>query len=502
MANPIKSLVGQTAIYGLSSIIGRFLNFLLVPLYTRLFLAHEYGVVIELLTYVAFLLIILTYGMETGLFRFSQNKNYSKAEVYSSSLSSLFVTSVFFIVIVSLFYNQIAEFLLYGEHPEYILLLGLTVGIDAFSALPFAELRIRNKAARFATIKFINIGISISLNLFFLIFLPQVYGNDNVIYNLFYNELDVGYIFISYLITSIVTLLILLPEIISTLKKLNFRRRLLKQMLKYSIPLMFAGLAGMTSETLDRILLKYLIIVPELVENSSEYIMSQIGIYGANIKIAIIMVLFVQAFRYAAEPFFFNYSKNSDSKELYARVMKYFIIFSLLVFVVITLFIDYVKYFIDINYHEGLSIVPILLMSKLLFGIIFNLSIWYKLTNLTKYGAILAFSGAFISVTLNVLLIPKFGYLGSAWASFFSYLVMMILSFFLGKKYYKIKYDLLNILIYFIIAISIYFVNIVTRELTDYYMFINVLLIVSFLIYITKKEKIDFKTINLKSFLK
>jgi len=297
MANPIKSLVGQTAIYGLSSIIGRFLNFLLVPLYTRLFLAHEYGVVIELLTYVAFLLIILTYGMETGLFRFSQNKNYSKAEVYSSSLSSLFVTSVFFIVIVSLFYNQIAEFLLYGEHPEYILLLGLTVGIDAFSALPFAELRIRNKAARFATIKFINIGISISLNLFFLIFLPQVYGNDNVVYNLFYNELDVGYIFISYLITSIVTLLILLPEIISTLKKLNFRRRLLKQMLKYSIPLMFAGLAGMTSETLDRILLKYLIIVPELVENSSEYIMSQIGIYGANIKIAIIYIDKPQIYR-------------------------------------------------------------------------------------------------------------------------------------------------------------------------------------------------------------
>lgn len=495
MTNPIKSLIGQTAVYGVSSIVGRFLNFLLVPLYTRLFLAHEYGVVIELLTYVAFLLVILTYGMETGLFRFSQSKYYSKEEVYSSSLSSLFITSFFFIVIVSLFYKEIAKFLLYGEHPEYILMLGLTIGIDAFSAIPFAELRIRNKAARFATIKFINIGISIGLNLFFLILLPQVFGYDNIIYNHLYKKLDVGYIFISYLITSIVTLLILLPEIISSFKKLKFKRGLLKKMLKYSIPLMFAGLAGTTNETFDRILLKYLINVPDFVENSSEYIMSQIGIYGANLKIAIIMVLFVQAFRYAAEPFFFNYSKNDDSKDLYAKVMKYFIIFSLFVFVGVTLFIDYVKYFIDINYHEGLNIVPILLMSKLFFGIIFNLSIWYKLTNLTKYGAILAFTGAFVSVILNIILIPKYGYLGSAWASFFSYFVMMVMSFILGKRYFKIKYDLLNILIYFIISLSIYFLNILFRNITDYYNVINTILLLSFILLIYKKERINLKSI-------
>ena len=208
------------------------------------------------------------------------------------------------------------------------------------------------------------------------------------------------------------------------------------------------------------------------------------------------MVLFIQAFRYAAEPFFFNYSKNPDSKELYANVMKYFIIFGLFVFIVITLFIDVVKLMIDTPYHEGLFIIPILLISKLLFGILFNLSIWYKLTNLTKYGAILAFSGAFVSVVLNIILIPKYGYLGSAWASLFAYLVMIIFSFFLGKKYYKIKYDLLNILIYFIIAIAIYFINIFVRELTQYYLLINALLILSFFLIVIKSSSVKSMDLN------
>lgn len=502
MTNPIKSLIGQTAVYGLSSIIGRFLNYLLVPLYTRIFLPHEYGVVTELLAYVGFLLVFLTYGMETGLFRFSQNDKYRKEDVYSNSIGSLFTTSLIFILIVLIFYGNIADLLNYVQNPEYVLILGITIGIDAFSAIPFAQLRIKNKSARFATIKFINIGLNISLNLFFIVFCPRVLGENNFIFKHLYPQLDVGYIFISYLLTSIITLLLLLPEIIKIKLKFLFNRQLLKKMIIYSLPLMFAGLMGMTSETLDRILLKYLIIVPDGIINPAHYIMSEIGIYGANAKIAILMVLFIQAFRYAAEPFFFNYSKNSDSKELYARVMKYFIIFNLFVFIGITLFIDFVKIIIDKNYHDGLIIIPILLLGKVFFGIIFNLSIWYKLTNLTKYGAIIAFSGAFISITLNVFLIPKYGYLGSAWASFFSYLVMMVLSFLIGRKYYKIEYDLLNIFFYFIIALSIYFVNIVIRELTDYYNFVNILLIVSFLITIIKKEKIDFKPLNLKSFFK
>lgn len=500
MANPIKSLIGQTAVYGLSSILGRFLNYLLVPFYTRLFLPHEYGDVTVLLTYVGFLLIVLTYGMETGLFRFSQKTDFSKEEVYGTTLSSLFVTSLIFALAIVLFYHDIADFLDYSKHPEYILLLGITVAIDAFSSIPFAELRIKNRASRFATIKFINIALNIFFNLFFLVFCPRVLSDNNFFYQLFYKHLDIGYIFISYILTSSITLLILLPEIFAVLKKLSFNKSLLKQMLAYSVPLMFAGLAGMTSDTLDRILLKYFIVVPDYVANGSEYLMSQIGIYGANIKIAILMVLFIQAFRYAAEPFFFNYSKNTDAKQLYANVMKYFIIFGLYVFVGITLFIDVVKFLIDKSYYEGLVIVPILLMSKLFFGIIFNLSIWYKLTNLTKFGAILAFTGAVVSVVLNILLIPKYGFLGSAWASFFSYLFVMVLSFWLGKKYYKIKYDLLNIFIYFGIAVGIYFFNLLFREITDYYLIINFFFIIAFSLYIYKRENIHIKSISFKSF--
>jgi len=490
MANPIKSLIGQTAVYGISSILGRFINYLLVPLYTYVFLKHEYGVVTELTAYLGFLLIVLTYGMETGLFRFSQQKDFTKQQVYSTVTTSILTTSFIFILLVFLFYNHIALLLDYGNHPEYILMLGFTVGIDAFSAIPFAELRIQNKAKRFAIIKLTNIGLNVGFNLFFIVFCPKFCAPDNFIYSLFYNKLDVGYIFISYLLASLITLILLLPEIRKAFSNYQFSASLLKQILKYSLPLMLAGLAGMTTDTLDRILLKYLIVVPEGIPDAHQYIMGQIGVYGANAKIAILMVLFIQAFRYAAEPFFFNYSDKADAKELYARVMKYFVIFGLLVFVGITLFIDIVKYFIGTSYREGLVVVPILLISKLLFGIVFNLSIWYKLTNKTKFGAYLAFSGALVSVSLNFLLIPHFGYYGAAWTSVVSYSVMMFLSYFLSRKYYKINYDIKNISLYFIVALIIYFINVYIKQVIDYYLLINVFMLIGFLFFIIRKEGI------------
>jgi len=496
MANPIKSLIGQTAIYGVSSIIGRFINYLLVPLYTYVFVNQaEYGVVTELSAYVVFLLIILTYGMETGLFRFSQQKDYPKSLVYSTITTSLLASTSVFIVLILLFYRDIASFLDYANHPEYILMLGLTVAIDAFSAIPFAQLRIQNKAKRFAIIKLINIGLNVSFNLFFIVFCPKVCGENNFVYSLFYNHLDVGYIFISYVFTSFITLLLLLPEIKQAFTNYRFSGELLKKILAYSLPLMLAGLAGMTTDTLDRILLKYLITVPAGVTDANQYIMAQIGIYGANAKIAIIMVLFIQAFRYAAEPFFFNYSDKEDAKQLYARVMKYFIIFGLTVFVGISLLLDVVQYFIGSTYREGLVVVPVLLISKLLFGIVFNLSIWYKLTNLTKYGAILAFTGAFVSVGLNIVLIPKFSYLGAAYTSLVAYSVMMIISYFLSRKYYRIEYDLKNIFIYFIVALSVYFVSLYIKQFTPYYLIVNVFLIAGFLFFVYKKEKINIRQV-------
>lgn len=505
MANPIKSLIGQTAIYGLSSIAGRFLNYLLVPLYTNLFLANEYGVVTELYAYVSILLILLTYGLETGFFRFCQNSNHNRGTVYSTTLVSLFLTTFLFLILTYFNIEYIAAKAGYSDNSSYVLLLAFTVGLDAISAVPFAKLRIENKAKLFAIIKFLNIGLNIGLNLFFLLVVPAVFEEDNFFYNHFYKGRDVGYIFLANFIASLLTLLLLSKEILKAFRPFKFDFSLLKKILNYSYPLLFAGLAGMMSENLDRILIKYFIVVPDFlldlihktgfipdtIYTVNQYVMHQVGIYGANVKIAVLMTLFIQAFRYAAEPFFFNYSKKEDSKIMYARVMNYFIVFCLFIFLMVTLFIDYVKYIINDSYHEGLAVVPILLISKLFFGIVFNLSIWYKLTNKTAYGALLAFLGAFISIILNIIFIPKFGYIGCAWASIAAYLSMMLLSFVLMKKHFPIIYNIKKIGLYFSVAFVIYFINIYLRQIIDYYLILNFLLLGIYLITIVKIEKIN-----------
>jgi len=501
MANPIKSLISQTAVYGLSSIAGRFLNYLLVPLYTNLFLPDEYGVVTELYAYVSILLILLTYGMETGYFRFCQNTDNKRSTVYTTTFSSLLGTSLLFGILLYFNSDSAAKLIGYENNSIYVLLLGLTVTLDALAAIPFAKLRIENKAKVFAIIKFINIGINIGLNLFFLLVLPNYFPDDSIFYHWFFDGLDVGYIFLSNFIASLLTLVILLPQLARAFVPYVFDFKLLKKIFVYAYPLLFAGIAGMMSENLDRILLKYFIVVPASATEANQYIMHQIGIYGANVKIAVLMTLFIQAFRYAAEPFFFNYSKNADSKLMYAKVMKYFVVFGLFIFLGVTLFIDYVKFIINGKYHEGLSVVPILLISKLMFGIIFNLSIWYKLTNKTHFGAILAFIGAGISVALNILLIPKIGYMGSAWASIAAYGSMMLISFALLRKHYPIKYDLRKVFIYFASALCIYFVNIYLRKVTEYYLFLNFLLIISFVFLFIKLESINIQN-AIKSLLK
>ncbi|MBN1253010.1 MAG: polysaccharide biosynthesis C-terminal domain-containing protein [Bacteroidales bacterium] len=496
MKSPIKSLLSQTAAYGLSSIIGRLIGYFLVPLYTRLFLTNEFGVYTELQAYVAFLLVILTYGMETGFFRFSENSDTNKNSVYSTILTAVFFTSLGFAFLIYSFSFQIADLIGYSKNPEYVLLLGLTVAIDSFSSIPFASLRLKRKAWKFVTIKLVNISVNVILNIFFLIILPKYFSSDNFFYRNIYNGIDVGYIFISYFITSIITLFLLIPEMSTAFKVFKFDFPLLKQILKYSIPLLFAGLAGMISENLDKVLIKYLLTIPAHIIDAPAYVMSELGIYGANVKIAVLMTLFIQAFRYAAEPFFFSYAKNADAKVMYAKVMKFFIIFGLSVFLGITLLIDFVKYIIDPSYHEGLKIVPVLLFGKIFFGIVFNLSIWYKLTNKTKYAVILAFVGAIVTIILNIILVPIFGYLGAAWAAFFAYFAMMLLSYYYGNKHYYIEYDLKNIFIYLIIALLIYFLNLLLRYLIDYYIILNILLLFSFFVFVLKKENFRLDTLK------
>jgi O-antigen/teichoic acid export membrane protein len=447
--NPLKQLFAQTAIYGLGTVVPRLLNYLLLtPFFTRVFLLGEYGIVTELYAYVVFLLVILTYGMETGFFRYAE-KNNNTNEVYSTSLISLFSTSSLFIVIIWILARPIAGFIGYGENPEYILWIGIIVGLDSFMAIPFARLRQQKKAVKFATIKIVNVTVNISLNLLFLLILPgMVQSGVHSIPDWLYNsEIGVGYVFISNLVASLFTLVLLSGEYFSI--ALTFNRVLWRKMMVYSLPLLISGLAGTINEALDRVLLKHLI---------SEELnpMDQLGIYGANYKIAVMLQLFVQMFRFAAEPFYFARAKDKNAKELFADIMKYFVIICMVIFLGVTMYMDIFKYFIGKRFHDGLHIVPIVLYAIFFLGVFFNLSIWYKLNNLTKFGAIITITGAVITFLINWLFIPKYGFTASAWAHFFCYLTMVIMSYFLGRKYYRIKYDLIRILFYAVLAAIIY----------------------------------------------
>lgn len=456
---PIKKLAGQTIVYGMGTIVPRLLNYLLLtPFYTRIFAEGQYGVVTELYAYVAFLLVLLTYGMETSFFRFAESEK-DKDRVFTTALTSLFFTSVIFVAVASVFSSEIASWIRYSSHPEYIIYFAVIVGADAFAAIPFARLRQQNRAFRFAWIKIINVIVNIFFNLFFLLFCPWfLKDNPESSLSLIYNaDIGVGYAFISNLIASIVTLILLIPDIFKI--RISFSPVLLKKMLSYGLPLLLVGLFGMINEVSDKVLFKFLISVPEGNPDPDNYILSQLGIYGANYRLAVLMTLFIQMFRYAAEPFFFSHAREENAKALYASVMKYFVIFCLLIFLAVTLYLDIFKYFIGPDFRSGLHIVPIILMANLLLGVFYNLSVWYKLTDLTRFGAIIALTGAFITIVLNLVLVPKYGYTGAAWAHLACYLVMVILSFILGRKFYRIHYDIRNILIYFALALGIYFLS-------------------------------------------
>jgi len=483
--NPIRRLAGQTLIYGLSSIVGRFLNWLLVPVYTNIFMPAEYGVVTEIYAYVTFLMVVMTYGMETGFFRFAGSEK-DINRVYSTSVFSLFTSSTLFIILLWIFSQPVANTLKYSGHPEYIIWLALIVALDAFTSIPFAKLRHQNRPVRFMALKFINIFTNIGANLFFLLLCPWLIKTHHLsfIEAIYSENIGVGYIFISNLIASLVTLIFLIPDILrnSALRSVDFR--LLRQMLSYSLPLLIVGFAGMINETLDRILLKYL-------SPASVNAMEQVGIYGANYKLAILMTMFVQAFRYAAEPFFFSHAKEQNSKQIYADVLKYFVICCLLIFLGVMLYLDIVKYFIGKNYHEGLKIVPVLLFANLFLGIIYNLSFWYKLNNMTRYGAYITIFGAAVTLIANFILIPLLGYVGSAWATFICYFLMMIVSWYYGNKFYPVRYDMRSIGIYLAVSLGLYAVSMLARtSMIVVNLLINTALMFVFVAFVLKRENL------------
>ena len=472
MKNPIKQLFGQTAVYGLGIVIPRVLNYLLLtPFYTRIFERTQYGVITELYAYVVFLLVILTYGMETGYFRYASGSE-KKERVYASVLTSLLFTSAVFIGTVVIWSQTIGGVVGYKDHPEYIRWLAMIVGIDAFTSIPFARIRLYNRAGKYAFIRITEVSVNILLNFFFLYYSPR--HPENGLVEILYNpEIGVGYVLISNLTASLCKLLLLSREIGAAFHS-RMDRAILGKVLKYSYPLLIAGLAGTVNEALDRVLLKHLL-------TAEQSPMEQLGIYGANYKMAVLMTLFVQMFKYAAEPFFFSRVSDKNARELYADVMTFFVVAGLFIFLMVNLYLEYFILFIGEDFREGAHIVPVILFANLIMGIFFNLSIWYKLTGKTIYGAVLVVTGALITVVINGVFIPRYGYTASAWAHLVCYSVMVILSYLWSRKHYAIPYRIMRICGYILMALVIFYINqLFLQDVPGYGEFIRMGLLVLF----------------------
>lgn len=472
--NPFKTLFKHTFVYGLATVLPRLLTFLLVPLYTELFDPKEYGVVTIVFSYLIFFNVILSYGMETAVFRF-YSKSEKKNKVISTASLSMLGTSLVFLFTSIIFNDDIANAL--KIKPEFYSLIIWVLFFDAICVIPFAYLRIKKQSMRYAVIKLINVSINLGLNIFFLIALPKWIGEWSIFESIYVEGFQFNYIFISLIAASVLTFLMLSPFFIKV--NYQFDKQLWKQMLKYSWPVLVAGLAFSINETLDKILLKYL-----LPENIAD---QQIGVYGACYKLSIFMTLFATAFRLGIEPFFFSHAQSKNPKKAYALITKYFVILGVLILLGVIVFIDYLKLFISgEDFYEALNVVPILLLANLCLGIYHSLSVWYKITDQTRFGAIISSIGAILTLIINISFIPIYGYEASAIATLIAYGSMMIISYGLGQKKYKIHYPIKRLSIYAIIGISfagLYFYGL--RE----YLWIGLLMLIAYLAVLIKFEK-------------
>ena len=430
----LKSLAKDTAIYGLSSIIGRFLNYLLVPIHTSAMSAQSggYGVVTNVYAWVALVLVILTCGMETGFFRFANNGKDEPMRVYSTTLLFVGMGASVFLVLGLLLLHPIAGWMGYAAHPWYLGMMMIVVAMDAIQAIPFAFLRYQKKAIRFATLKLLFIFLSITLN---LIYYKGLKGSD------------AGAAFAINLICTSLIMLCLLPQFMGF--RYVFDKEMFRRLIRYCLPLLVLGIAGILNQVADKI------IFPKVYPDEAEGIV-QLGIYGAAVKIAMIMAMLTQAFRYAYEPFVFGKSQDKDSKEMYAEAMKFFIVFTLLAYLAVMFYLEILRYIIGRDYWSGLDVVPIVMMAEIFMGIYFNLSFWYKLIDETKWGAYFSLIGCAVLVGINVLLIPKYSYHACAWAGFAGYGTAMLLSYFVGQKKYPIAYPLKSIACYVLLAAILY----------------------------------------------
>ncbi len=463
----LKSLAKDTAIYGVSSIVGRFLNYLLVPIYTISMPASTggYGVITNMYAITALLLVLLTCGMETGFFRFANKGDDDPIRVYSTTLLTVGSISLSFLAVCLLFLKPIAGVMGYEEHPWYLGMMLIVIAMDAIQAIPFAYLRYKNSPIKFAALKMLFIFASIALNIVYFVFMKGT---------------DVGAAFLINLICTSLVMVCLISELRGFRYTLD--RDLVKRMFRYSFPILILGIAGILNQVVDKIIFPF--VYPDEAEAAV-----QLGIYGATSKIAMIMAMFTQAFRFAYEPFVFGKSREKDNRQMYAQAMKFFIIFTLLAFLAVMFYLDILRYVIGRDYWEGLKVVPIVMAAEMFMGVYFNLSFWYKLTDETKWGAYFSITACTIVVLMNVFLIPVYGYVACAWAGFTGYAVAMLLSYFVGQKKYPINYDLKSIGGYVLLALVIYAVGEwMPLENTILRLLFRTVLLAVFIAYIIKHD--------------
>lgn len=463
----LKSLAKDTAIYGISSIVGRFLNYLLVPIYTISMPASTggYGVITNMYAITALLLVLLTCGMETGFFRFANKGEDDPVKVYSTTLLTVGAISLSFLAVCLLFLKPIAGVMGYEEHPWYLGMMLIVIAMDAIQAIPFAYLRYKNRPVKFAALKMLFIFISIALNIIYFVLLKGT---------------NVGAAFLINLICTSLVMVCLISELRGFRYTLD--RDLMKRMFRYSFPILILGIAGILNQVVDKIIFPFVYPDPEEAD-------IQLGIYGATSKIAMIMAMFTQAFRFAYEPFVFGKSKEKDNREMYAQAMKFFIIFTLLAFLAVMFYLDILRYVIGRDYWEGLKVVPIVMAAEMFMGVYFNLSFWYKLTDETKWGAYFSLTACAVVILMNVFLVPVYGYMACAWAGFTGYAIAMLLSYFVGQKKYPIHYDLKGIGGYVLLALLLYAVGEwMPLDNTVLRLLFRTLLLLVFIAYIIKHD--------------
>ena len=465
----MKSLAKDTAIYGLSSIVGRFLNYLLVPLYTHYMpkASGDYGVSTNIYAYTALILVLLTFGMETTLFRYANDEREQPETVFSTVMATVGSLTLVFLLLIFGLITPISQSLGYAQHPEYLQMMAVVVALDALQAIPFSYLRYQKRAIRFASLKLLFIALNIGLNVFYFV----VLGKTAVFY----------VFFINLLCTAFITLFFL-PDLFRI--HWHFDGQLLRRMFSYSWPILILGIAGILNQVADKII--FPLVYPDQTEANV-----QLGIYGSCVKIAMIMAMITQAFRYAYEPIVFAKSKDADKTEYYASAMKYFLIFTLLAFLCVVGWMPLLQYIIGEEYREGLGVVPIVMVAEIMMGVYFNLSFWYKLIDKTIYGAWFSLAGCLVLFAVNIIFIPQYGYWACAWGGVAGYGTAMVLSYIIGQRKNPIPYPMKDICIYVLMTVfltSLMYIHEERFQLGLASLAFNTMCIVLFVVYIVRRD--------------